>query len=344
MKAAIFKGKGQITVEEADKPSIKNPTDAIVRVVRACVCGSDLWWYRGIEKRQLDSQTGHEAIGVVEEVGKKVSVAKPGDFVIVPFGLGCGECHACRKGFQTACKEVKFLANGQSEYAYVPHAQGSLIVLPKRKYSENQLKSLLTISDVMGTGYHAAVSAGVQKGMTVAVVGDGAVGLCGVLSAKLLGAKRIILLGSKHGMRHALAKKWGATDLITSRGQTAAKEVMRLTDGAGADAVLECVGSKEACETAFAIASGGSIVGRVGLPQEDVAFDVVGTFFRNVGVRGGPAPTKAYADMLVAEVMNGSINPGEVFDYETDLGHIADAYRKMDTREAIKSYIKVSDI
>lgn len=345
MQATIFKGKGKIMVEERPKPAIQKSDDAVVRVLRACVCGSDLWWYRGIEEREADTTTGHEAIGIVDQVGDGVKQAKVGDLVIVPFGLGCGHCGTCQKGFYTAClTNLQFLKNGQAEYAYVPNAEGSLIVVPQGAYSEDQLKSFLTISDVMGTGYHAAVSAEVKAGDTVAVVGDGAVGLCGVLSAQMLGAKRIIVLGSTHEPRHTLAKKWGATDIITSRGKAAVDECMKLTKGVGADAVLECVGSKEATETAFAIASGGSIVGRVGLPQKDVAVDAVGTFFRNVGMRGGPAPTKTYADLLLKAVLKDEINPGEVFDYETDLENIDQAYQKMDKREAIKSYIKVSEI
>ena len=344
MKAAIFKKPGVIAVEDIDKPTIQNPTDAVVRVVRACVCGSDLWWYRGIESQAADSQVGHEAIGVVDQIGDGVTAAKVGDLVIIPFGLGCGECPNCKKGLQTACVKQAFLGTGQSEYAYVPNAQGSLVVVPEGDYTDEQLASFLTISDVLGTGYHAMVSAEVKAGDTVAVVGDGAVGLSAVLSAKMLGAARIIVLGSTHESRHKLARKWGATDIITVRGDAAVAELQKLTDGIGADAVLECVGSKDAVNTAFAITRGGGIVGRVGLPQKDVALDVIGTFFRNVGMRGGPAPTKAYAEELLKMVIDGTINPGEVFDFTTDLEHIDDAYKEMDERRTIKSLIKVSEI
>lgn len=344
MKAAIFKKPGVIAVEEIDKPTIQASTDAVVRVMRACVCGSDLWWYRGIETQATNSQVGHEAIGVVDKIGDGVTTAKIGDLVIIPFGLGCGECPNCKKGFQTACVKQAFLGTGQSEYAYVPNAQGSLVVVPKGNYTDEQLASFLTISDVLGTGYHAAVSAEVKAGDTVAVVGDGAVGLSAVLSAKMLGAERIIMLGSTHESRHRLARKWGATDIISVRGEAAVAELKKLTNGIGADAVLECVGSKDATDTAFAITRGGGIVGRVGLPQKDATIDVIGTFFRNVGMRGGPAPTKAYAADLLDAVLKGEINPGEVFDFTTDLDHIADAYAAMDERRAIKSIIKVSEV
>jgi len=347
MKAAIFKGKETIAVEDRPKPAIAEPTDAVVRVVIACVCGSDLWFYRGISDLPHGG-VGHEFIGVVDEVGSAVEGLAVGDFVISPFSWSDGTCKNCEAGFHTACVHGGFFGQGghddggQAEFVRVPHADGTLVPVPGTDFSPETMASLLALTDVMSTGYHAAVSAGVKTGDTVAVVGDGAVGLSGVLSARLLGAGRIVVLGSTHEDRHALAREWGATDLITERGEKAVKGLQDLTDGYGADAVLECVGTKEATETAFAVAKAGAIVGRVGVPH-DAAVDAEGTFYRNVGMRGGPAPARAYQPELLRAVLDGSINPGKVFDLITDLDHIADAYAAMDERRAIKALIRVSE-
>ncbi len=348
MKAAIFKAKGKIVIEERSKPTIKESTDAVVRVVLSCVCGSDLWYYRGLSDHEV-GPIGHEFIGVVEEVGSDVKNIKKDDFVISPFAISDGTCPHCKAGFHTACSNGGFFGGGeegmgcQAEFVRVPQADGTLAVVPRSDFSDETLASLLTLSDVMGTGYHAAVSAQVKEGNTVAVVGDGAVGLSGVLSTKLLGAKRIIMLGSTHKNRQELAKEFGATDVITVRGDEAVKEVMKLTNNIGADAVLECVGTKQANETCFAIARPGAIVGRVGIPHE-VEIDATDTFFRNVGIRGGPAPTRAYIEKLLDPVLKNEINPGKVFDLKTDLDHIQEAYAAMDERRAIKSLVKVSDL
>ena len=254
MKAAIFKGKGKIAVEERPIPKIKEPTDAIVRVVLACVCGSDLWYYRGIEEHE-EGPIGHECIGVVDEIGSDVKNIRKGDFVIAPFAFSDNTCPHCQAGFQTACVNGGFFGIGiegdgcQAEFVRVPQADGTLVTVPGSGFSAETLTSLLTLSDVMGTGYHAAVSAQVKEGDTVAIVGDGAVGLLGVLSAKLLGAKRIIVLGSTHKSRQALAKDFGATDIISVRDDEAVKAVMKLTNGVGSDAVLECVGTSQANQT-----------------------------------------------------------------------------------------------
>lgn len=347
MKAAIFKGPGNIAVEERPIPQITEPTDAIVRVVRACVCGSDLWFFRGISDIPHGG-VGHELIGVVHEVGPEVHNVQVGDFVICPFATSDGTCPNCEAGYQTACHHVGFLGQGgdgdgaQAEYTRVPTADGTLFKVEKRDYTDDQLASLLTLSDVFGTGYHAAFSAQVKEGDTVAVVGDGAVGLSGVLSAHLMGAKRIIVL-SRHEERQRLAQEWGATEVIPERGDAAIQRVLALTDGVGADAVLECVGTDESMQTAFAICRPGGIVGRVGVPH-GVEISASGTFFRNVGLRGGPAPTRAYMDRLIGPVLDGTINPGKVFDYVTDLDHIQEAYERMDRRESIKALIKVSEI
>lgn len=349
MKAAIFRGKGNIVVEERSTPTIQEPTDAIVRVVLACVCGSDLWFYRGISSHSVGS-VGHELIGVVEEIGPEVKDIKKGDFVISPFATSDGVCPHCRAGFQTACVHVGFLGStgadgdgGQAEYTRIPYADGTLFAVPKGDYPDEMLASFLTLSDVMGTGYHAAVSAGVKQGDTVAVVGDGAVGLCGVISAKMLGANRIIVLGSTHENRQKLAREWGATDFISVRGEDAVRELMSLTNSVGADAVLECVGSAQAYDTSFAVARPGAIVGRVGVPH-GAYIDTEGTFYRNVGMRGGPAPVRAYMQELFDAVVQGAINPSKVFDLTTDLDHIAEAYAAMDERRAIKSLVKVSEL
>jgi alcohol dehydrogenase len=348
VKSAIFKSKGKVAVEKRPKPKINEPTEAIVRVVLTCVCGSDLWYFRGISEHKI-GPIGHELIGVVDEVGSDVKHIKKGDFVIAPFAFSDGTCPHCQAGFHTACSHGGFFGGGiegrgcQAEYVRVPQAEGTLVVVPGSDFSNETLASLLALSDVMGTGYHAAISAQVKKGDTVAVVGDGAVGLSGVLSSKILGAKKIILLGSTNKSRQELAREWGATDIIDVRGDAAIQKVMELTGGIGADAVLECVGTKDANNTCFAIARPGAVVGRVGVPHE-VEIDATATFFRNVGMRGGPAPTRAYMDKLLEAVLSGKINPGKVFDFTTDLDHIQEAYEAMDKRRAIKSLIKVSDI
>lgn len=340
MKAAIFKKPGVVVCEDIDKPTIQNSTDVIVRVVRACVCGSDLWWYRDGGKEP--GQVGHEGIGVVETIGDDVKEFKPGDFVIIPFRLGDGTCVNCRKGNRANCAHASGYGTGQAEFARVELADGSLYKIPAGTYSDEQLASLLTLSDVMGTGYHAAVSADVKTGDTVAVIGDGAVGLCAVIAAKLLGAEKIILM-SRHADRQTLGREFGATDIVAERGEEGAAKVKALTaENQGADAVIECVGTNESMQTAFAVAAPGAMVGTVGLPH-DVQVPFFDLFFRNVGVHGGPAPTRTYAPLLLDAVLKGEINPGKVFTFTTDLDHIDEAYDKMDKREAIKSLIKVSE-
>lgn len=346
MRAAIFRGKGNIAIEEIPKPTINEPTDAIVRVVLACVCGSDLWFYRGVSDLPHGG-VGHEFIGVVDEVGDGVTHLSVGDFVISPFTWSDGTCQNCLAGFHSACIHGGVFGQGgqgdggQAEFVRVPQADGTLLKVPGSSFSDETMASLLALTDVMSTGYHAAVSAEVGEGDTVAVVGDGAVGLSGVLSAKLLGAKRIIVLGSKTESRHVLAREWGATDIITARGEEAVRQLKDLTDGYGADAVLECVGGKDATDTAFAIAKAGAIVGRVGIPH-DATVDANVPFFRNVGTRGGPAPARFYQPELMQAVLDGQINPGKVFDLTVDLDEIAEGYVAMDERRAIKALVKVS--
>ncbi len=291
MKAALFKGIKNIQAGEVERPALQNPTDAIVRVVRACVCGSDLWFYRGIEPKEHGSQCGHEGIGVVEQVGGAVTDFAPGDFVIIPFGLGCGTCANCRAGHYTNCTTVKFYGTGQAEYARIDHANGSLYKIPAGDYNEDQLQSLLTISDVMGTGYHAAVMAGVKKGDAVAVVGDGAVGLCAVIAANMLGAEKIVLM-SRHEDRQKLGREFGATDIVPERGEEGVANAKALTvEGVGFDSVLECVGNDPAMQMAFRMARAGAMVGTVGVPH-GITVPFQQLFFTTVGVHGGPAPTR----------------------------------------------------
>lgn len=344
MKAAIFQGKGAIALGERPDPTIKEPTDAIVRVVLACVCGSDLWYYRGETDYPVGSPIGHEFVGVVEDVGRSVQSITKGDLVIAPFFYNDGTCPHCRAGITSACVRgglwgVNGIDGGQGEAVRVPLADGTLVKVPGSGYSEKTLAALLTLSDVMCTGHHAAVSAEVKPGDTVAVVGDGAVGLCAILAAKRLGAERIIAL-SRNPVRQELARFFGATDILTERGKAANEAVLSLTEGIGVDAALECVGTNEAIQTALAIARPGSIVGYVGVPH-GVEFSVPMLFYRNVGVHGGPAPARAYIPELLEDVLEGRINPGRVFDFTADLDDIAQAYAAMNERRAIKSLVKV---
>ncbi len=345
MKAAIFKGKGKIEVGQLSDPQMKESTDAIVHIVLSCVCGSDLWFYRG-ETPHPDKSIGHEFMGIVEEVGPEVHAIKKGDFVISPFKYSDNTCANCRAGITSACIHGGFFndetGGGQGELIRVPLADGTLVKVPGSNYSHEIMKSLLTLSDVMGTGHHAAVSAEVSKGDTVAVVGDGAVGLCAIIAAKRLGAERIIAL-SRNPARQKLAREFGATEIVEERGEEAVEAVMRLTDGVGVDAALECVGTGQATETAFAIARPGSIVGYVGVPH-GVELTLNRMFGQNIGVHGGSAAVRAYQPELMEDVLAGRINPGRVFDFETDLDGVADAYAAMDERRAIKSLLRVSDV
>jgi threonine dehydrogenase-like Zn-dependent dehydrogenase len=345
MRAAIFRGTGAVEVGERPDPVIENPTDAVVRVVLGCVCGSDLWYFRGDSPHAVGS-IGHEFIGVVEQVGSDVDGLTAGDLVVAPFIYSDMSCPHCLNGSTISCGSGGNFGDGeidggQGEAVRVPLAGSTLVPVPGSGHSDETLLSLLALSDVMSTGHHAAIGAGVGKGDTVAVVGDGAVGLSAVLAAKRLGAERIITL-SRHAQRQQLARDFGATDIVAARGAEANQAVLDLTGGIGADAALECVGTDEAIATAFAVARPGSTVGIVGVPHGEVPF--APTFFRNVGWRGGPAPARIYIPELMTDVLEGTINPGRVFDYETDLDHIGEAYRAMDERRAIKSLIRVGSL
>jgi threonine dehydrogenase-like Zn-dependent dehydrogenase len=345
MRAAVFNEPRSITVTERRDPSLVEPTDAIVRVVLSCVCGSDLWYYRGDSPFE-PGPIGHEFVGVVEDVGSDVRNIKKGDFVIAPFAFSDGTCPHCRRGITSACMHGGFYPSngdgGQGEAVRVPLADGSLVTVPGSGHSDEMLASLLTLSDVFATGHHAAVCADVRAGSTVAVVGDGAVGLSGVLAAKRLGAERIVAL-SRNPVRQELAREFGATDVVAQRGDEAVEAVMELTAGVGVDATLECVGTGQAVETAFAIARPGSMVGYVGVPH-GVELPIGEMFFRNKGIRGGSAPVRAYVPELLDDVLEGRINPGRVFDFETDLDGVGEAYAAMDERRAIKSLLRVGRI
>src|SRR4051812_8682190 len=346
MRAAIFNEPRSITVGERRDPVVAEPTDAVVRVALACVCGSDLWYYRGDSPFE-PGPIGHEFIGVVEDVGADVRNVAKGDLVICPFAFSDGTCPHCRHGITTACAHGGFFPTmngdgGQGEAVRVPLADGTLVSVPGSGHSDDMLRSLLTLSDVMGTGHHAAVSARVEPGDVVAVVGDGAVGLCGVLAAKRLGAERIIAM-SRHEDRQELARRFGATDIVAERGDDAIEAVKGMTGGVGVDATLECVGTNQAMSTALGIARPGSTVGYVGVPH-GVELPVEPMFFRNVGVQGGPAPARAYIPELLDDVLERRIDPGRVLDYETDLDGIGDAYAAMDERRAIKSLVRVGSI
>jgi threonine dehydrogenase-like Zn-dependent dehydrogenase len=342
MRAAIFHEPGRIETGDRPDPSLREPTDAIVRVVMACVCGSDLWYYRGDSPFE-PGPIGHEFIGVVEDVGADVRHVGKGDFVIAPFAFSDGTCPHCLHGITSACVAGGFFPSngdgGQGEAVRVPLADGSLVKVPGSGHSDEMLISLLTLSDVMATGHHAAVCADVRPGGTVAVVGDGAVGLSGVLAAKRLGAQRVIAL-SRNPARQEVARDFGATDVVAERGEAATEAVMELTGGVGVDATLECVGTGQAMQTALSIARPGSMVGYVGVPH-GVELPIADMFFRNKGVRGGSAPARAYIPELLDDVLEGRIEPGRVLDYETDLDGIADAYAAMDERRAIKSLVRV---
>ncbi len=344
MRAALFNGPRDITVGDRPDPVIQAPTDAVVRVTLACVCGSDLWYYRGDSPHDTGA-IGHEFMGVVEQVGGDVHDLAPGDPVVAPFTWSDGTCVLCRAGWQANCLHGGGFGNhgidgGQGEQVRVPFADATLVKIPGSGHSDATMRSILALSDVGCTGYHAAVSAGVGPGMTVAVVGDGAVGLSAVLGAKRLGAARIIAL-SRNPARQAVAREFGATDVVAERGDAATDAVRSMTDGLGVDAALECVGTGESMRTAFAITRSGGMVGAVGAPH-DVEVPIETVIFRNVGLRGGVAPVRKYLPELLAAVLAGEIEPGRVFDFETDLEHIVDAYDAMDQRRAIKSLVRVA--
>ena len=346
MKAAIFHGPGDIRIEEVPDSSIQDPTDAIVRITHTAVCGSDLWFYRGQQEYQEGWRTGHEPMGIVEEVGEDVRRIKPGDLVLAPFAFSDGACEFCRKGLQTSCTHGGFWAmemdGAQGEAVRAPYADATLVPVPDRAAGDERLiEALFPLTDVMGTGHHAAASAGVKPGSTCVVVGDGAVGLCAVLAARRLGAERIIAVGH-HEDRLDKAKGFGATDLVTSRGEEAVQEIVEMTKG-GANHVLECVGAKSSMDLAISVARPGGAVGYVGVPHgpAEEGLDIMRLFFNNLTLRGGPAPVRAYMEELMEDVLTGKLDPSPVFDMTVDLDGVPGGYAAMDNRTALKVLVKV---
>jgi hypothetical protein len=336
-------GAGDVRIENVPDAQLIEPTDALVAVTRACICGSDLWPYKTMEHDDAGRRMGHEAVGVVEAVGADVRTLKLGDVVVMPFAFSDGTCAFCHEGLHTSCIQGGFfgtpeVAGAQAEAVRVPQADGTLFVLPVGK-DDALMPSLLTLSDVMGTGHHAAVAAEVGPGKTVAVVGDGAVGLCGVIAAQRLGAEQIIILG-RHADRIALAKDFGATDVVSERGEEAVERVRELTDGFGVHSVLECVGLEQSMQTAIGIARPGGAVGRVGVPQDETMPASQPAFYDNITVSGGPAPVRAYIEELLPDVLDGRIEPGRVLDRAVPLEEVPEGYRAMDEREAIKVMVE----
>lgn len=343
MRATVMYGAGDVRVETVPDARIIEPTDALVTVTRACICGSDLWPYKLMTSAEPPVRMGHEFIGVVEDVGRSVRSIKRGDVVVAPFAWSDGTCEFCREGLQTSCLHGGWwggteLDGGQGEAVRIPQADGTLVVLPVGR-DDALMPSLLTLSDVMGTGHHAARAARVGPGRTVAVVGDGAVGLCGVIAAKRLGAARVILLG-RHPDRIALAKAFGATDIVSERDEEAVARVRELTGGVGCHSVLECVGTDVAMRTAIGLARPGGAVGRVGVPHYDAIPASEPAFFGNITVGGGPAPVRAYIEELLPDVLEGRIEPGRVFDRVVGLDEVPGGYRAMNERQSIKVMVK----
>ncbi|MER5436746.1 zinc-dependent alcohol dehydrogenase family protein [Streptomyces sp. NPDC002588] len=337
MRATLIHAPGDIRVEDVPEPKIVNPTDAIIRTVATCVCGSDLWPYRGLEPVGDPHPMGHEYVGIVEETGSEVTQVKPGQFVVGSFATSDNTCANCRKGWQSSCLNREFMSTCQAEYVRIPNAHGTLVATDEHP-SADLVPSLLAVSDVMGTGWYAALAAEVKPGSTAVVVGDGAVGLCGVIAAKELGAERIIAM-SRHESRQKLALEFGATDIVGERGEEGIARIKELTGGIGADSVLECVGTAQSMSQALHSARPGGNVGFVGVPHE-VAVDGQELFFSQVGLRGGPAPVRRYLPDLIHRVLSGHIDPGKVFDLTLPLDQVAEGYKAMDERRAIKTLLK----
>ena len=344
MRATYMFGAGDVRVITVPDAELQKSTDAIVRVTRSCVCGSDLHPYHSLPATEAGTPMGHEFIGVIEEIGSDVTTLSVGDFVIAPFAWSDGTCEFCIEGLQTSCLHGGFWAGngiggGQAEAVRVPFADGTLVKVPGT-VDESQYASLLTLSDVYGTGWHAAHRAGITGGETVTVIGDGAVGLLAVLSAKQLGADRIILMG-RHEARTNLGIQFGATDIVADRGDEGIEKVRELTGGHGSHVVLEAVGHMPAYEQSVGIVRPGGVISRVGVPQYEEAPVGFGSLFgKNITLTGGPAPVRAYIEQLLPAVLDGAVNPGLVFDRTVDLEQTPDGYAEMDARTAIKVMVK----
>ncbi|GAA5024349.1 zinc-dependent alcohol dehydrogenase family protein [Kitasatospora paranensis] len=337
MRGAVIHAPGDVRFETLDDPRILKPTDAVIRTAVTCVCGSDLWPWRGLDATDEAHPMGHEYVGFVEEVGAEVTGLRPGQFVVGSFATSDNTCANCRNGWQSNCLDREFMSTCQAEYVRIPNAQGTLVATDGTP-GEEFWPGLLAVSDVLGTGWYAADAADVRPGSTAVVVGDGAVGLCAVIAAKEMGAERIIAM-SRHRSRQRLALEFGATDIVTERGEDGVARIKELTGGIGADSVLECVGTAESMQQALRSARPGGSVGFVGVPHE-VAVDGQELFYSHVGLRGGPAPVRRYLPDLIDRVLSGRIDPGKVFDLTLPLEQVADGYRAMDERRAIKTLLK----
>ena len=348
MKATVIYGTHDIRVDEVAEPTLIRDTDAIVRVTMACVCGSDLWPYRGVAPTTGPHRIGHEFVGIVEQVGAAVRTVSVGDFVIAPFYYCDNTCINCANGVSTSCvnggwwgsndRNGDFVDGAQGEFVRVPLADGTLVRTPSVP-DPSLVSSLLALADVMGTGHHAAVSAGVTRGSTVVVVGDGAVGLCAVLAAKRLGASRIVAM-SRHADRQAIAREFGATDIVPERGDDGVARIKDMFDGIGPDFALECVGTKESMDQAIRSVRPGGMVGYVGAPAGGPELPIRTLFGNNIGANGGVAPVRGYIEELLPEVLSGALNPGRVFDLELPLRDAAEAYAAMDERRATKVLLR----
>jgi threonine dehydrogenase-like Zn-dependent dehydrogenase len=337
MRGTVLYGPRDVRFEDRETPRIEQPTDAVIRIAATCVCGSDLWPYRGLQPTNGPTPMGHEYCGFVEEVGSAVKSVKPGQFVIGSFATSDNTCPHCQYGYQSSCMHREFITRAQAPVLRVPLADGTLVPTPGVP-SGDLLPSLLTTSDVLGTGWFAADAANVRPGSTVVVVGDGAVGLLGVLSARQMGAERIIAM-SRHEKRQKLAREFGATDIVTERGDDGVKRIMDMTNGVGADSVLECVGTQESMMQAIRATRRGGYVSYVGVPHE-VELDGQELFFAHVHLHGGPAPVRRYLPKLIELVLDGKIDPGKVCDLTLPLEQVAEGYRAMDERRAIKTLLR----
>jgi len=337
MKGTMIYGPRDIRFEDVPEPKIEKPTDAIIRLAVSCVCGSDLWPYRGIQSVDAPTPMGHEYCGYIEEVGSAVTCVKPGQFVVGSFAMSDNSCPHCRVGYQSSCQQREWVSRAQAPYMRVALADGTLVPTSDLP-SKEMLPSLLAASDVLGTGWFAVDAANVKKGSTVAVVGDGAVGLLGVLSAKQMGAERIVAM-SRHATRQKLAKEFGATDIVTERGDDGVTRIKDLTKGIGADCVLECVGTQESMMQAIRSTRPGGFVSYVGVPH-GVEFDGEQLFFSHVHLHGGPAPVRRYLPALIDLIVKDKIRPGKVFDLTLPLAQVAEGYRAMDERRAIKALLQ----
>ncbi|HEY7963295.1 MAG TPA: zinc-dependent alcohol dehydrogenase family protein [Steroidobacteraceae bacterium] len=343
MRATVMYGAGDVRIEKVPDARVTEPTDALVVITHACICGSDLWGYKLMPPGGPGRAMGHEAIGIVEAVGASVRTLRTGDLVVMPFAYSDGTCPFCQEGLNTSCVNGGFFGAGQmggaqAEAVRVPQADGTLVALPVSR-DDALMPSLLTLSDVMGTGHHAAVSARVRRGHNVAVVGDGAVGLCGVIAARRLGAEQIVILG-RHADRLEIAEAFGATDAVSTRGEEAVTRVRELTGGFGVHSVLECVGTDDAMQMAIGMTRPGGAVGRVGVPHYEAIPASQPAFYRNITVSGGPAPVRSYITTLLPDILEGRIEPGRVFDRTMKLDEVPAGYRAMNERKSIKVMVR----